>query len=280
MGIAARVVADSISPSGKRITTFVLTYPRFVHAEFMTHRNFSRNAASSRAIPSRKIRQSVRLDPAQPVFWGANQSGMQADAELKGWRLFLVKAGWSLAAYLMLGMSWFLEKLGLHKQLANRILEPWFNITVVCTATDWGNFYNLRNHRMAQPEIKALAEAMLDAHNQSKPRLLGLGHWHLPFIEDSDWMGRSIATVRKISVARCARVSYMNHEGKRSTVEEDLALYDRLVGGEPKHASPAEHQAMPAGSRTATSGNFQGWVQFRKLLDRENLPHYPGLHLQ
>ena len=167
MSISARVVADSISPSGKRITTFVLTYPRFIHAEFMTHRVFSRNAASSRAIPARKIRASVRREPALPVYWGANQAGMQAEAELKGLKLFFVKLLWLKAMYLMLLFNWLFEKLGLHKQIANRALEPWFNITVVCTSTEWSNFYHLRNHPKAQPEIKALAEAMLEADRKS-----------------------------------------------------------------------------------------------------------------
>ena len=137
MGIAARVICDSISPAGKRITTFVLTYPRFVHAEFMTHRVFSRNAASSRAIPAKKIRLSVTTDPAIPIYWGKNQPGMSADEELAGWRLRLVKfLLFTVAMRFMLAINWCVEKLGLHKQIANRYLEPWFNITVVCTSTE------------------------------------------------------------------------------------------------------------------------------------------------
>ena len=280
MSIAARVVADSISPMGKRITTFVLTYPRFVHAEFMTHRVFSRNAASSRAIPARKIRASVRQDPATPVYWGANQAGMQAEAELKGLKLFLVKLIWLKAMYLMLFANWLLEKLGLHKQIANRILEPWFNITVVCTATEWANFYHLRNHSKAQPEIKELAVAMLEAQNQSIPRLLQHGQWHLPFIEESDLEEMGLKTALQVSVARCARVSYLNHDGRRSSLEEDQKLFSRLVGEDPKHASPAEHQATPADSVHASCGNFIGWTQHRKLFPNENLVEYKGLILQ
>jgi len=280
MSISARVVADSLSPLGKRITTFVLTYPRFVHAEFMTHRVFSRNAASSRAIPARKIRASVRMDPAMPVFWGANQAGMQADVELKGLKLFLVKLLWMKAMYLMLFVNWLLEKLGLHKQIANRITEPWFNITVVCTSTEWANFYSLRNHAKAQPEIKALAEVMLEAQNQSIPRMLQYGEWHLPFIEESDLEDLGLALAKKVSVARCARVSYLNHDGRRSSVEEDEKLFQRLVGEEPKHASPAEHQATPGDDPNRQLGNFFGWIQYRKMIPNENLVEYKGLVIQ
>ena len=277
--IAARVLCDSITPDGRRLTTFVLTYPRFIHAEFMTHRVLSRNAASSRAIPSRKIRAAVRYDMATPIFWGANQAGMQADIELQGWRLKAAKALWALGAYMMLGMSWCLEKIGLHKQIANRVLEPWFNITVVCTATDFGNFYHLRNHEKAQPEFHALAEAMLDAHNQSIPRMLRSGQWHLPFVSDEEAQDLGVEKAIQVSVARCARVSYLNHEGRRSTYDEDFKLFERLVGNDPKHASPAEHQATPI-DPNERSGNFLGWGQFRKLLENENLPFYPGLTIQ
>ena len=77
-----KVIADSISESGKRITTFQLKYPRFIHSEVMTHRVFSRNASSSRAIPVKKMIEQVRNNPAMPIHWGANQSGMQAKNEL------------------------------------------------------------------------------------------------------------------------------------------------------------------------------------------------------
>ena len=280
MGIAARVVADSISPEGRRLTTFVLTYPRFIHAEFMTHRVFSRNAASSRAIPAKKIRRQVRLDPALPIHWGKNQPGMSADEELTGWKLWLVKfLLFTVAMRFMLAINWCVEKLGLHKQIANRYLEPWFNITVVVTATQWGNFYHLRNHPKAQPEIKRLAEAMLEAQNQSIPRMLRRGQWHLPFVSDEEQEELGRVNAIRTSIARCARVSYMNHEGKRSSIAEDLGLLERLLGSEPTHASPAEHQATPI-HPDEWSGNFLGWGQFRKVLENENLPFYSGLMIQ
>jgi len=202
---------------------------------------------------------------------------MQAEAELKGLKFFFVKLLWLKAMYLMLLFNWLFEKLGLHKQIANRVLEPWYNITVVCTSTEWSNFYHLRNHPKAQPEIKALAEAMLEAHNFSIPHMLQAGQWHLPFVEESELDELGIVRARKVSVARCARVSYLNHEGKRSSVEEDEKLFQRLVGEEPKHASPAEHQATPAEDPNCQLGNFYGWVQYRKMIPNENLVEYKGL---
>lgn len=283
MSISARVVADSVALNGKRITTFVLTYPRFVHAEFMTHRVFSRNAASSRAIPARKIRQGLREDPAMPVYWGANKAGMQAEEELTGRNLLLVKFLWKVGMYSMLALNWLMEKAGLHKQIANRILEPWFCITTVVTSTEWDNFYALRNHPQAQPEIRALAQAMLKAHNESFPKELGIDEWHLPFVHD--WEGMLFTgtpweiqeKLLKISVARCARVSYNNHEGKRSTFEEDEKLFQRLVGQVPKHASPLEHQATPLMFASARSGNFFGWRQYRGSIQDESIKAYPEL---
>jgi hypothetical protein len=278
MSIAARVVADSISPKGKRITTFVLTYPRFIHAEFMTHRVFSRNAASSRAIPAKKIRKAVREDPALPIYWGKNQPGMSADEELGGWQLKLVKfLLFTVAMRFMLAINWMCEKLGLHKQIANRYLEPWFNITVVVTSTEWANFYHLRNHKKAQPEIRELAQSMLEAQNQSIPRMLQYGQWHLPFVEDSELVEMELKEALQVSVARCARVSYLNHEGKRSTFQEDLRLFNRLLVEEPIHASPAEHQATPNEWPGEPCGNFFGWIQHRKMFANENLVEYKGL---
>lgn len=275
--ITARVIADSISPAGKRITTFELHYPRFVHAEFMTHRMFSRNAASSRAIPAKKMRKTMRDDMAMPIWWGANQKGMQASEELGPFKRMLAKALWVATGYGMLGINWLFEKLGLHKQIANRILEPWFNITVVVTATEWANFYALRNHPAAQPEIKALAEAMLRAHNDSVPQLIQYGEYHLPYVGVIDHLETTPTELLKVSTARCARVSYMNQSGKRSSLEEDLEMFKRLVGNTPKHASPTEHQAFPLEDPKERSGNLVGWAQHRKLLSDENITEYEGL---
>jgi hypothetical protein len=243
--IRAEVIADSISPAGKRLTTMQLRYPRFVHAEFMTHRVFSRNASSSRAIPVRKLIEDLRREPAMPVFWGSNRPGMQAGDELIGDDLGQVKACWSFAMEECIHQAEMMVDRGLHKQIANRVLEPWAHINVVVTATEWDNFYALRCHPDAQPEMRALAEAMRDVMQASTPELLEIGRW--PPNQD-----------------------------------EDQKLYERLVGSVPLHASPAEHQATPDdygkfGSeiphwrRPDLHGNFVGWSQFRKQLEQEHV---------
>lgn len=284
MTISAKVIADSVYRSGPRLTTMVLRYPRFVHAEFMTHRVFSRNAASSRAIPVKTMIKNIIDDPAMPVYWGKNQAGMQAAEELTGDALESAKLHWLMARDQAITVAEVLMAGGLHKQIANRILEPWMHIEVVVTATDWDNFYALRDHPMAQPEIQELARKMLEAHNASTPKVLTPGQWHLPYI-DLDQEGMTQIKLRdfaEISAAKCARVSYLNHEGKPTTTEEDFALFDRLMGGDVKHASPTEHQAKaPTWQETASDSypksNLRGWVQHRKLIEGETIHVYEKL---
>lgn len=284
--ITAKVIADSTCVNGSRITTFVLTYPRFIHAEFMTHRMISRNAASSRAIPLSKTRRMVRENPAVPTAFSKNQPGMQASDNISPFQQKLATGLWLLAGRVASLFALGLEKLGVHKQHANRILEPWLHITVVATATEWENFFALRYHPAAQPEFQELAEKMWDARVASIPKKLAIGEWHLPFVSDAEkWVGLNENTSFKVSdmsflvpsVARCARVSFLNHEGKISSSEDDKKLYDRLLGASPIHASPAEHQATPAAQSTDRSGNFRGWTQYRKTLLNENIETFVPL---
>jgi hypothetical protein len=294
MTISAIVIADSVSPEGKRLTTFQLRYPRMVHSEFMTHRVFSRNASSSRAIPVGRMIEDIRRDPAMPVYWGSNKPGMQAGAELDPEAIGVCQSIWLDAMEQMISKAEWLVSNGLHKQIANRILEPWAHINVVCSGTEWANFFALRAHADAQPEIKALAEAMMAALAQSDPELLQAGDWHLPYINYDDHEvglnhgntvdGSWLEVMKKVSVARCARVSYLTHDGRQTTVEEDIALYEKLVVSQPLHASPAEHQATPdepntmfggLGGKWANAkehGNFVGWRQLRKQLPNEFIP--------
>ena len=171
---------------------------------------------------------------------------------------------------------------GAHKQIVNRIIEPWCHINVVVTATEWANFFALRRDAAAQPEMKALADAMHEAMQNSSPKLLQPGQWHLPYADFED-QGQSWSPgddpIRE-SVARCARVSYLTQEGKKPSTGEDLALYERLVVSQPLHASPAEHQATPdervcdimePWRHWSQHGNFVGWRQYRKMLPNENV---------
>ena len=274
MTISAKIIADSISPAGIRLTTMQLVYPRMVHSEFMTHRLFSRNASSSRAIPVAKMIEAVKKDPAMPVFWGKNQPGMQAAEEVedKGLAVNL----WLRARDNAVRQAEGLLELGLHKQIANRILEPWQHIHVVVSATDYDNFFHLRLDKDAQPEIQALAKEMWIAREQSVPKLLQYQQWHLPYIRPEEMLAEyGLEALRRVSAARCARVSYLKHDGEQPDFGEDLALFDRLAGRHPIHASPLEHQATPDifswghWTNPHLHGNFTGWVQYRKTIHGE-----------
>lgn len=303
MTIQAKIIADSISATGKRITTFQLTYPRFIHAELKTHRilasdsenevyiveqsiglmddrNLSRNASSSRAIPVSKMIDMVRHSPAMPIHWGKNQPGMQANEQLTGDDLFKAQELWHIAARQAANVAENMMAIGLHKQVANRILEPFQHISVVLTATEFDNWFELRAHPDAQPEIHELAIQMMNAMFASTPKELSILEWHLPYVTQAELDSLNPETARKVSAARCCRVSYLKHDGGAASVEEDLALCDRLAGARPIHASPFEHQATPdiliPGNRMQLAhwqspklhGNFVGWIQYRKQIEQ------------
>lgn len=272
MTIEAKIIADSISEAGARITTLELKYPRFIHSEFMTHRVFSRSASSSRAIPVAKMLDQVRNNPATPIHWGKNQPGMQAREELEQPHLDMCKGGWVVAANEMANIVEGLLKEGLHKQVANRLLEPFQHISVVVTSTEWDNFFELRDHPSAQPEMQELAKVMMAARNGSIPELLYQGAWHLPYVGHLEREDYPVGTAAKISAARCARVSYLTHNGEKPNFVDDLALFEKLAGSVPSHASPLEHQATPCRSAEVWSGNFRGWLQFRQ--EYFNVPPY------
>lgn len=265
--IEVKMIEDSFNEVEKnRICTLQLKYHRYIHAEFMTHRVFSRSASSSRAIPINKIISQVWNDPAMPLHWGANISGMQAKTELSGIKLFAAKFIWKTASKFACIFAFLFYHIGLHKQIGNRILEPWQYINVILTATEFDNFFNLRIHPDAQPEIKVLASLIKEAIDNSTPKHIKHGEWHLPYITDDEKQKYNIDLLLKCSTARCARVSYANHDGSIPSVEKDTKLHDKLVVSEPLHASPAEHQATP-GVYGTWYKNFRGWVQYREHIE-------------
>ena len=282
-GITAEVVADSISPYGIRLITLQLHYHRFIHQEFLTHRVFSRNSSSSRAIPIEKEMERVRNNPATPIYWGKNKPGMQADEEIDD--ILSAINLWKYTSIDVLDRVHGLSRHGLHKQIANRVLEPFQFIDTVVTATEWDNFFELRLDKGAQPEIQELARVMKEAIDNSKPMPLVKRQWHLPYIQyglDSDNYNHELI---KCSIARCARVSYRNHDNSEPNIEKDIQLYDKLL--ESKHLSPFEHVATPMeqafiddfycfwekgvthakNNGDLWSGNFRGWIQYRQCLN-------------
>lgn len=278
--ITAKVIKDSIA-NNSRLTTMELTYPRFIHSEFMTHRQFSRNASSSRAIPVEKQIHQVFNTPATPIHWGKNQPGMQARKEIDF--PTLAQDIWKYASELAVDRAYELKDLDVHKQIVNRLLEPFQYIKVIVTATEYDNFFKLRCHEDAQPEMYELARCMKEAMDSSTPDVLEPGEWHLPYILNEDCYKTTTDNFIKLSVARCARVSYLNHDNSNPNIEKDIALADKLL--EAGHMSPFEHQATPMDFAKDTyelawekgvthkdrkdnfwSGNFRGFLQYRQLL--------------
>lgn len=271
--ITAKVIAASYN-NGKALYSLQLQYPRFIHSELMTHRVFSRSASSSRAIPVKKMLAQVWNEPAEPIHWGANQAGMQANTQLTGWKLKLSKGLWRTAAKAACCFVWALDKLGAHKQWANRLLEPWQYIHVIVTATEWKNFDELRMHKDAQPEMQALALAIFAARSTSILENRGNSvaerdAWHLPYVTGAERADHSIelADLQAASAARCARVSYLTHDGAKPDIAKDLELFTRLVGSKPEHASPTEHPARAGIDFDRFFYNLHGWSSLRWVRD-------------
>lgn len=299
--ITARVLADSISHEGHRMTTMEIEYPRFILAELNTHRMLSKNSASSRAIPVKAMHDQINQSPAEPVFWGKNQAGMQAKEELTGTNYTDAKFIWDRARQDALHWAWALaDRVGLHKQIANRITEPWMTMKTVISGTEWKNFWWLRAHADAQPEIHELATKMQQAYDASTPQLLNPGEWHVPYVNTyrslinnellySDSKGDDITAQEAciISASCCAQVSYRKNDDSFEKAEK---IFKQLIESQPCHASPVEHQATPMDLPTYAnyepetwepgvthvsangdlwSGNLRGWIQHRKLIQGE-----------
>jgi thymidylate synthase ThyX len=321
--IVARILADSINEQGNRLTTWEVEYARVVHADLMTHRMFSRNAASSRAIPFNKMVEQLR---GMPVRFGANQSGMQDRGEghdglIDLWTepsgigesgyysCYEPEEAWEAARISATGFARAFQEAGYHKQVFNRLVEPFQMMKTIISATETANFFWLRDDKAADPTIAELARVMKEAQERSVPELLKAGEYHLPYIDIMRGNGKRGYSIRvgntdmaqvltaeqaiKVSCARCAAVSYRN-EGYG--LEKSLEVYERLLGSDKKHASAFEHVATPMktphfynGTNMAClpgtwengvshmdrdgnlwSGNFCGWIQYRKTIDGEN----------
>lgn len=266
MAYSARVLLDSIGPAGVRLTTLEVTFPRFVLSEFNTHRVFSRNSASSRAVPTHKLLERVQNDPVLPLEWGRNKAGMSASELLSPEEEAAAKAIWLSARDAALEHARQLMELKVHKQELNRVLEPFLWHTVIVTATEWDNFFALRCSSAAQPEIRAAGTAMREAMAASTPQPVAAGEWHLPLLQP-DERALPIDRQKQISAARCARVSYLTHDGARD-VQRDLELCERLERD--RHLSPFEHVATPADD-AEFQANFRGWVQMRREVEAQAL---------
>ena len=311
-GIDATIIADSVGPEGNRLTTFILTMPRIVLAEFNTHRMLSRNSASSRAIPFKTMVERVKENPFIPLKWQKDHSGMQGTEYLEDTQdIARAEHRWLLARNAAVEQASVLnEGIEITKQLCNRLLEPFLWHTVIATGSEWENFFALRAHPAAEIHIAALAEKMLEEYNSNlkNAKRLKAGEWHIPFgddinlpgtipIEEGYTLEEGVQNRKvKIATARCARVSYLNYEGK-DDYTADIKLHDRLA--QMGHWSPFEHCArVMSNSQYDThisgivlpdldqpdiedrlsyaedsfgwSGNFKGFIQYRKMFEEEN----------
>jgi thymidylate synthase ThyX len=296
--ITAQIIADSISAEGIRMTTMEIEYPRFILAELNTHRMLSKNSASSRAIPVKAMHEHIRANTAGPVYWGVNQPGMKAKEELRGADLSEAKYIWAKARDAAIAYSGSLADLNIHKQITNRITEPWMIMKTVISGTEWANFFWLRDHQDAQPEIAELARKMRAAYDASTPQLLQPGEWHVPYVStyrdihtgirfylDAKEKYITAEEARIVSASCCAQVSYRKND---DSYEKAVKIYQQLIESEPAHASPVEHQATPIDNNQDTSrwekfdgvthqdregqlwsGNLRGWIQHRKLIPNE-----------
>lgn len=271
------IEASKCIETNAKLVTFELFFPRWILAEQNTHRIFSRNTGSSRAIPLVRMLRSLWNTPAVPFFWGANKAGMQSSEDLPFWKAKLCQLAWSVHRLATFGTVYFLNKMGLHKQWANRLLEPHTYIRQVVTSSDWDNYLNLRLHDDAQPEIIALAYLMKKAldncvfrsvSNTHKGNAL---HWHLPYVtfEEKTQNQGEPQYLAMLSAARCARTSYLTQEGMEPNPAKELLTFNKLVKSVPIHASPLEHQAYAMKSKNGQSRNFKGFKQYRETYELE-----------
>lgn len=304
-GISATMVLDSIDTLGNRLRTFEFVFPRWILAELNTHRMLSKNSASSRAVPVETMFEQILNNPAMPVHWGVNQSGMSSKEELTGQNLEDAQNIWRQFGRHAVSVAKVLsDKLGIngHKQWVNRLTEVMTMTKTVISGTEWENFFWLRNHPDAQPEFQELAHCALEASNKSTPTLLKAGEWHLPYVQYKDgayWIDENtqadLETAKMISASCVAQVSYRKLD---DTLEKARKIFDMLNIGskeKPCHASPVEHQATPMADTlyrhsinvefnpltweegithvrrdgSFWSGNFQGWIQMRQLIPNE-----------
>lgn len=262
----AEIVADSLSPDDWRLTTMRLRFPRFVLAELNTHRVFSRNAASSRAISIQTRIDEVMTDPVLPHEWGAASRSMAATEMIAPELALKASSAWLSARDAAIDAATAMHRLGVHKQVVNRLLEPFAWVDVILSGTDWTSFFALRCAPEAQPEIRHLACLMREAYEASLPRFCQYGTWHIPLLseEELDTIP-SFQDALLIAAGRIARVSY---NGRSKTIEADLELAHRLRAS--GHWSPFEHVAVASPGQYVMCRNYQrGWHQLRAMLDND-----------
>lgn len=300
---AKTILSSAIANSEKRLTTMLLRYPRWIHAEEKTHRilsltedfgisaltptimsavELSKNSSSSRAVPVEKLIQDILDDPADPIWWGKNQKGMQAYEELAGDEFKKALATWEESKQAAIKFARTLAELGAHKQLVNRLLEPFSHITVLVSATEWTNFMELRDHHEAEPHIHMLAQEIQKELAKPAMQTLRPGEWHTPWITEEELGKLTTSEMIRLSTARNASTSYKTVEGFDMTMDVADRIFNQLILSTPMHASPSEHVAMvdeavilsgykrpqPIWMNSKDHRNFVGFRQLRAFVER------------
>lgn len=267
--------ATSVLGTGAKMTTLELVFPTIILAETNTHRAISKSASSNRAIPTKVKLSRLKTEYYRPYVWGKNKEGMQCDTELSGWKLWQAKFFWWLGAQMVRFICWNLNRVGLHKQWANRWLVPVDFTKAVWSSTEWDNLLELRLEYSAQPEFISLAKKIKEAlvAADSIRRVIDPTkkdnpfHWHLPYITKAERESWGLKDLLVFSVARCARTSYLMQEGSLPDVKRERRTFSKLIESKPMHVSPSEHQACGLTDKEAKSGNLQGYTQLRKMLE-------------
>jgi thymidylate synthase ThyX len=305
--IYAKVVADSKHyQTDTRLTTFEVAFPRWVLAEFNTHKMLSKNSASSRAIPIKANIENILANTAVPVSWGKNQSGMVADVDVDEETAKKALDVWMRARDSAIGYALELVDLGIHKQIANRLIENFTYQKVLVSGTEWDNFFWLRCHKDAQPEINCPASAMLHEYNKSEPAVLYHGEWHLPYVNtyrdssgilhyvDANNNELALEDAQKISASCAGQISYRKSD---DSLEKALKVFDMLnlfdeSGDTRKHSSPTEHIGTPIDydsdstfgithisldDGSGWSANFRDFIQYRHTIPNESCKNHPDI---
>lgn len=309
--ISARIIADSKSEyDGTRLTTFEVTFNRYVLAEANTHCMLSKNSNSSRAIPVQANLDSINSNPAIPPSFGKNQSGMVADNDVDEETAKKALEIWLQAKDDAVKHATALMNLGIHKQITNRIVEPFAWQKVLITGTEWDNFFWLRCHKDADPAIMNPAKLMLDAYNMSIPEKLYVGEWHTPFVNhirgddgvlqyiDANYYELTLEEALKVSASCCAQISYRKSDDSLEKANKvfDMLNLDDESGDTRKHASPVCHSGTPIiyptiGSNWNNilgithqdkvgklwSANFKSFVQYRHTFPNESCKNHPDI---
>lgn len=260
----AELLAYSSSWVGTNVATFLLTIPRVMLPELTRHRNFSFSVESSRAKSIEKVIEDIVKNKYYPD-WTINKKGMSGDklSDINQRKRANEKVDFLANTIINVVELSLKDELGIHKQNANRYLEPFQYIDVIVTGslTDWLAFLELRHPQgdlinkcedsephginysfPAQSEIQNIAIKVWNILKDAEPNYLEPGEYHLPYRLENDERVYTIEEQLSYASSKCATISFGNHSEDNKTkanLDNTNRLYKRLINH--KHWSPLEH---------------------------------------